>query len=57
MQVFHIAGCWQEGVNFQSSAYTIHKLMPEEIIAVSSPAVQRRVSGREGWKREEEGIG
>lgn len=57
MQVFHIAGSWHEGVNFQNSACTIYKLMPEEISTVTSPAVQSRAARRGGWGREEERVG
>lgn len=57
MQVFHVAGSWHEGVNFQSAAYTVHKLMPEEFSVVTSPAVQRRLAGRGRQGREEEGVG
>lgn len=56
MQVFHIAGSWHEGINFQSTACTVHKLMPEEISVVTSSAVQRSLSGREGQGRQEEGV-
>ena len=57
MQVFHIAGSWHEGVNFQSAACAIHKVKPEELSVVTSPAVQRRSAGRGGQGREEEGVG
>lgn len=57
MQVFHVAGSWHEGINFQSAACTIHKLMPEEFSVVTSPAVQRRLAGRGRQGREEEGGG